>query len=134
MKEQLTIALDWLGKHPELQTLAACAALIFAAWLSNWIVKRILVRGLYRLLRHAGDPQLQDFGVIKRLSNIVPALVLSIGVNAVPGLPEAAVTVVRNVCGGFIVLTVALALGAVLDIINLLYQRRAGGRIHPIKG
>ncbi|CAM5586363.1 Mechanosensitive ion channel family protein OS=Stutzerimonas stutzeri OX=316 GN=CXK95_00165 PE=3 SV=1 [Stutzerimonas stutzeri] len=100
MKEQLTIALHWLGKHPELQTLAACAALIFAAWLSNWIVKRILVRGLYRLLRHAGDPQLQDFGVIKRLSNIVPALVLSIGVNAVPGLPEAAVTVVRNVCGG----------------------------------
>ncbi|MEB2327124.1 MAG: mechanosensitive ion channel family protein [Pseudomonas sp.] len=134
MKEQLTIALDWLGKHPELQTLAACAALIFAAWLSNWIVKRILVRGLYRLLRHAGDPQLQDFGVIKRLSNIVPALVLSIGVNVVPGLPEAAVTVVRNVCGGFIVLTVALALGAVLDIINLLYQRRADARIHPIKG
>ncbi|CAM5321936.1 Mechanosensitive ion channel family protein OS=Stutzerimonas stutzeri OX=316 GN=CXK95_00165 PE=3 SV=1 [Stutzerimonas stutzeri] len=134
MKEQLTIALDWLGKHPELQTLAACAALIFAAWLSNWIVKRILVRGLYRLLRHAGDPQLQDFGVIKRLSNIVPALVLSIGVNAVPGLPEAAVTVVRNVCGGFIVLTIALALGAVLDIVNLLYQRRADARIHPIKG
>ena len=134
MKEQLTIALDWLGKHPELQTLAACAALIFAAWLSNWIVKRILVRGLYRLLRHAGDPQLQDFGVIKRLSNIVPALVLSIGVNAVPGLPAAAVTVVRNVCGGFIVLTVALALGAVLDIINVLYQRRADARIHPIKG
>ncbi len=100
MKEELTIALDWLGNHPELQTLAACTALIFAAWLSNWIVKRILVRGLYRLLRHAGDPQLQDFGVIKRLSNIVPALVLSIGVNTVPGLPEAAVTVVRNVCGG----------------------------------
>ncbi|MCQ4232910.1 mechanosensitive ion channel family protein [Pseudomonas stutzeri] len=134
MKEELTIALDWLGNHPELQTLAACTALIFAAWLSNWIVKRILVRGLYRLLRHAGDPQLQDFGVIKRLSNIVPALVLSIGVNAVPGLPEAAVTVVRNVCGGFIVLTIALALGAVLDIVNLLYQRRADARIHPIKG
>ena len=126
--------LDWLRAHPELQTLVACTALIFAAWLSNWVVKRILVRGLYHLLRHARDAQLQDFGVIKRLSNIVPALVLSIGIKAVPGLPEAAVTVVQNVCGGFIVLTIALALGAVLDIINLLYQRRADAHLHPIKG
>src|SRR5690606_28060407 len=60
--------------------------------------------------------------------------VLATGVKAIPGLPEAAVTVVRNVCGGFIVLTVALALGAVLDIVNLLYQRRSDARLHPIKG
>lgn len=64
----------------------------------------------------------------------MPALVLSTGVHAVPGLPEAAVTVVRNVCGGFIVLTIALALGGVLDIVNMLYQRRSDARIHPIKG
>src|SRR5690606_9885293 len=60
--------------------------------------------------------------------------VLATGVKAIPGLPEAAVTVVQNVCGGFIVLTVALALAAVLDIINLLYQRRSDARLHPIKG
>src|SRR5690606_10401603 len=36
--------------------------------------------------------------------------------------------------GGFIVLTVALALAAVLDIINLLYQRRSDAHLHPIKG
>lgn len=126
--------LDWLKAHPELQTLIACTTLLFAAWLSNWIVKRILVRGLYHLLRNVREEQLQDFGVIKRLSNIVPALVLSVGINAVPGLPEAAVTVVRNVCSGFIVLTIALALGAALDIINLLYQRRSDAHLHPIKG
>ncbi|HBB77005.1 MAG TPA: mechanosensitive ion channel protein MscS, partial [Pseudomonas sp.] len=134
MTDEFAGWLDWLRAHPELQTLVACAALIFAAWLSNWIVKRILVRGVYRLLRHARDAELQDFGVIRRLSNIVPALVLATGVKAIPGLPEAAVTVVQNVCGGFIVLTVALALAAVLDIINLLYQRRSDARLHPIKG
>ncbi len=134
MSDDLAGWLDWLRAHPELQTLLASATLIFAAWLSNWIVKRILVRGLYRLLRHTRDGELQDFGIIKRLSNIVPALVLSIGVTTVPGLPEGAVTVVRNVCGGFIVLTIALALGAVLDIINLIYQRRPDARLHPIKG
>ncbi len=134
MTDEFAGWLGWLRAHPELQTLVACAALIFAAWLSNWIVKRILVRGLYGLLRHARDAELQDFGIIKRLSNIVPALVLSIGVSAIPGLPEAAVTVVQNVCGGFIVLTIALALGAVMDIINLLYQRRSDAHLHPIKG
>lgn len=134
MTDEFAGWLDWLRAHPELQTLVACAALIFAAWLSNWIVKRILVRGVYRLLRHARDAELEDFGVIRRLSNIVPALVLATGVKAIPGLPEAVVTVVQNVCGGFIVLTVALALAAVLDIINLLYQRRSDARLHPIKG
>jgi len=134
MSDDLAGWLDWLRAHPELQTLLASATLIFAAWLSNWIVKRILVRGLYRLLRHTRDGELQDFGIIKRLSNIVPALVLSLGVTTVPGLPEAAVTVVQNVCGGFIVLTIALALGAVLDIINVVYQRRPDARLHPIKG
>jgi len=134
MSDDLAGWLDWLRAHPELQTLLASATLIFAAWLSNWIVKRILVRGLYHLLQHTRENKLQDFGVIKRLSNIVPALVLSIGVTTVPGLPEGAVTVVRNVCGGFIVLTIALALGAVLDIINVVYQRRPDARLHPIKG
>ncbi|MFV0453734.1 MAG: mechanosensitive ion channel family protein [Pseudomonas sp.] len=134
MTDEFAGWLGWLRAHPELQTLAACTALIFAAWLSNWIVKRILVRGVYHLLRHARDAELQDFGVIRRLSNIVPALVLATGVNALPGLPEAVVTVVQNVCGGFIILTVALALAAVLDIINLLYQRRPDAHLYPIKG
>ncbi|MGE6661755.1 mechanosensitive ion channel family protein [Pseudomonas sp. NPDC077408] len=134
MQEELKVWLEWLSEHAELETLVASAALVFAAWLANWVVKRILVRGLYKMLRSTRETQLQDFGIIRRLSNIVPALVLSIGVNAVPGLPEAAVTVVRNVCGGFIVLTIALALGALLDIINMMYQRRADAHVHPIKG
>ena len=134
MQEEMKVWLEWLGEHAELETLVASAALVFAAWLANWVVKRILVSGLYKILRSTRETQLQDFGIIRRLSNIVPALVLSIGVNAVPGLPEAAVTVVRNVCGGFIVLTIALALGALLDIINMMYQRRADAHVHPIKG
>jgi len=134
MQDELNIWLDWLRGHPELQTLLASAALVFAAWLANWVVKRILVRGLYQVLRHARETELQDFGIIRRLSNIVPALVLSVGVVAVKEMPEAAVTVVRNVCGGFIVLTIALAFGALLDIVNMLYQRRADAHVHPIKG
>ena len=123
-----------LSAEPRLHTLYASLGLIFIAWLANWVVKRILVNGLHRIAQLIVDRPLQDFGFIKRLSNVVPALVLTIGVVAVPGLPEAAVTIVRNVGSGFIVLTLALALSALLDIVNLVYQRRSGAGTPPIKG
>src|SRR5690606_9269203 len=91
------------------------AGLCVAAWLANAITKRVLLRALRRALRGtvmltaAGDGEAFRFGVIPRLANIVPALVLMAGVVLVPGLPEAVVTVVRNVGAAFIALTVAMA-------------------------
>ncbi len=134
MYDEFLSWIDALSANPRLHTLYASLLLVFVAWLSNWVVKRILVRGLYRIAQRVGDAPLQDFGIIKRLSNIIPALVLSVGVAAVPGLPEAAVTIVRNVSSGFIVLTLAMALNAFLDIVNHLYQRRPDAGMHPIKG
>src|SRR5690606_2200980 len=93
MQEELALGLDWLRGHPELQTLAACVGLLLLAAIANWLVKRILVRGLYSLL-NSGD--VDDFGLIRRLSNVVPALIITGGVNAMPGLPKAVVTVTEN--------------------------------------
>ena len=137
MPNEFDTWMGWLNEQPELLTLTATFALIVAAWLSNWIVKRILVRAIYRVVgattlgRHG---QIKESGIIKRLSHIVPALVLSSGVAVVPGMPEAVVTVTQNVCGAFIVLTIALAIGALLDILNTLYQRRPNAHLKPIKG
>ena len=83
MPNELNTWMDWLNTQPELLTLTATLALIVAAWLSNWMVKRILVRAIYRLVgatalgRHG---QIKESGIIKRLSNIVPALVLWLGI------------------------------------------------------
>ena len=137
MPTALTNLIDDLEKHPQLLTLVACLGLLLAAWLLNWIVKRILVRGFYRLLRSTSfgqDQELNHHRVIGRLANIVPALVLSIGIELVPGRPEALVTVVQNVCSAFIVLTIALALGSALNVVNVLYSRRPSARLKPIKG
>lgn len=134
MQEEVTTWLDWLSQHPQLQTLFACLAVITIALLANWLVKHILVRGFYSLLHRFGGTHQNDFGVVKRLSNIVPALIISSSVGLVPGLPEAAITVVRNVTGGFIILTIALALGAILEVINMLYMRRKNAYLKPIKG
>ncbi len=137
MPTALTRLIDDLEKHPQLLTLVACLGLLLAAWVLNWIVKRILVRGFYRLLRSTSfgqDHELNHHRVIGRLANIVPALVLSIGIELVPGRPEALVTVVQNVCSAFIVLTIALALGSALNVVNVLYSRRPSARLKPIKG
>lgn len=137
MPTALTRLIDDLEKHPQLLTLVACLGLLLAAWVLNWIVKRILVRGFYRLLRSTSfgqDHELNHHRVIGRLANIVPALVLSIGIELVPGRPDALVTVVQNVCSAFIVLTIALALGSALNMVNVLYSRRPSARLKPIKG
>ncbi|MDP2398469.1 MAG: mechanosensitive ion channel family protein [Burkholderiales bacterium] len=126
-----------LNDYPRAYMLVALLLLLTAAWLSNWIAKRILVRGAYRVLRATplgADEGLSRHDVIRRLSNVVPALVLSAGVAAVPDLPAALVTVVQNVCGAFVVLTLALALGAALDVANDLYRRRPDAASKPIKG
>src|SRR5690606_22685502 len=122
---------------PQLQSALALALLVVVALLANFIVKRVLVRGLYRLFRNV--PQTQqalnpENSVIARLANVVPALIISLGIKLVPGLPEGLVTVIQNVAGAFIVLTIALAVGNVLNLVNELYERRPDANQRPIKG
>jgi len=137
MKEHYQATLAWLQQYPELHTLISLCLLLAGAWLANWIVKRILVRGLYRALRSTAmgqDKALADSHVVRRLANIVPALILAGGIKVIPHLPAAVVTVVENVCSAFIILTIALAIGGVLNLVNAFYQRRPNAHLKPIKG
>lgn len=109
------------------------------AVLANWITRYILIRWLNRLVNalpagKAEDREIQLL-IISRLANIVPALILLGGVS----LPELAldatlVTLVRNVCSAFMVLTVALALEKLFDLIDIVYRRRHDAANKPIKG
>lgn len=134
MQEEVLSWLAVFNQYPQLETLVAVLVLILIAGLANWLVKHVLVRGFYTVLGRIGGAQTQDFGVVKRLSHIVPALIISSSVGIIPGLPDAAVAVVKNVTGGFIILTIALALGAILEVVNLLYMRRRNAYLKPIKG
>lgn len=134
VQEEVLSWLSVLDQYPALETLAALLVLVLIAGLANWLVKHILVRGFYNLLSRFSRTQVQDFGIVKRLSHIVPALIISSSIGVIPNLPEGAITVVKNVCGGFIILTIALALGATLEIVNVLYLRRKNAYLKPIKG
>jgi len=137
MPQQYTASLEWLQQYTEIFTLLSVALLLLVAWIANWIVKRILVRGIYKALSATplgADPVVREAGVVARLANIVPAIIIAIGIMAVPGVPPEVVIVVRNLCSAIIVLMVALAIGRALWLVNTLYQRKPDAKIRPIKG
>lgn len=128
-----------LAPHPKTYVVLVVALLCAAAWLANFITRKVLLRALRSalpgLLRSGGaknDPRYQ-LGVISRLSNVVPALVLMAGVVVIPGLPENIVALVRKFGAAFIVLTVALAIGKALDLANSLHERRGLATTRPVK-
>ena len=123
-------------EQPWLQTASALAVLVLLAFAANWIAKQVVLRLIRRglALSPLASDQTQLGDVVARLSNIVPAIVIQVGVGLVPHLPPALVLLTRNVAMAFMILTAALALGGTLGIVNDVYQRRPHAANRPIKG
>lgn len=127
----------FLDTYPLMTTLMAICGLVLAALFANYVVKALLLRLVNRFIgrtAYGRDEELSRHDVIKRLANIMPALVVAAGIALVPGLPPMMVSVVTNVANAFILLTIALAMGEALNIADTIYHRRAGARRRPIKG
>lgn len=75
-----------------------------------------------------------EHSVIRRIANIVPAIVIMNGITTVPHFSDKAITFVQMGAQAFIFLTIALAIGELLNIFNLIYQRNPKSRNKPIKG
>ncbi|MFK3845926.1 mechanosensitive ion channel protein MscS [Stenotrophomonas sp. Betaine-02u-21] len=127
-----------LAPYPGAYLALMLSALVIAAGLANWVTKRILLRGLRRLLARLPGA---DSGrgsnvmrVISRLSNVVPSQVIASGIAYVPDLPVGLVAFVVAACQAWAILTVSMALSHALDAANDLYERRPDARNKPIKG
>lgn len=128
---------EFFQSYPWLQTLVALGALILAALFANFVVKSVLLRILNHIVDRTPfgrDEELRRHGVIERLANVMPAMVIAGGIGLVPGLPEVLATVVMNVANAFMILMVAMAISAVFNIVDTLYHRRPDARMKPIKG
>ncbi|WP_245892983.1 mechanosensitive ion channel family protein [Devosia naphthalenivorans] len=126
-----------LSNYPLLATIVALAALVLAALFANFVVKVLLLKLVNRFIgqtAYGRDEELRQHDVIKRLANIMPAFVIASGIVFVPGLPPILLSVVRNVANAFILLTIALAIGEAMNILDKVYNRRPIARRRPIKG
>ncbi|NNG80664.1 mechanosensitive ion channel domain-containing protein [Acinetobacter sp. ANC 5378] len=128
---------DWSDQYPWLEMLTSLSILIFLAVLANFIAKQVVVRGIRKLvskMKSANSSIFAEHNVIRRISNIVPAIVIMNGIVTVPHLSEKIVTFVQMGAQAFIFLTLALAISEFLSIFNLIYQRNPKSKNKPIKG
>lgn len=123
--------------HPWVESALILASVVIAALIANFVVKRLLLRGLNHLLRNTSfgqDQELKRHGFITRMANIVPALVIYAGISLAPGIPDQVKTILQNVTNAFIILTLAMAVVGALSIGDIVYHRYRENNIKPIKG
>ncbi len=133
--------IDWfnttMAPHPRLYVALTVCALCLVAWLANWITQHILLAVLGHLVkatRSKWDDAILKRKVLSRLANVVPALVLLAGIGLIPGVPASIVAVVRLLALAFVVLTIAMAAGNLLNALNDIYERSSeNAKRRPIK-
>jgi miniconductance mechanosensitive channel len=111
--------------------------LILLALLANFIAKQVVVRGIRQLIskmKFVNQDIFAQHSVIRRVSNIVPAIVIMNGIVTVPHLSEKVTVLIQMAAQAFIFLTLALAISEFLSIFNLVYQRNPKSKNKPIKG
>lgn len=135
MNNDLIQAFSWLQENPPVFTTVMILGLMLVAWIADLIVKGILIRGFYRLLHSMTDKKaIAGNRVVARLAHTVPSLIMSLGIHWIPGLHGTVVTIIENVANAYIILTLALAASAFLNVLNDLWQQRPDARMRPIKG
>ncbi|MGI9290471.1 MAG: mechanosensitive ion channel family protein [Gammaproteobacteria bacterium] len=123
--------------HPLLPALAGNFLLVFAALIAYLITKRIMLFAVHYVADNSTakwDDALVDQGVFTRLSQIIPALVIQLGIHLVPNWPDTAEAVLNNVINAYMVIMIALAVTATLSAINQIYEQQPDSRNRPIKG
>lgn len=115
---------------PWAETLVGLGILAAVAWAANFIVKHVVLRFVTRWVP---DDDLAPMPAVARLANIVPALIISYGIAAVPHLAPTVVILVGNVVAASVILFVAMAISKGLTLVNQMYGRRADAASRPIK-
>ena len=137
--DALQTFLEPLSATPWLETTIFVVLLSAAAFAADFVTRRVLLRLFVKAVSGSSSDYggaLLDRGVVARLAHVVPALVIFTGIAYVPGLPDAAVTLVRNLANAYMILTVALSLGKLLNALGDIYERLdpIRARNKPIKG
>lgn len=129
--------MHWQAEHPAMATATGLVLLLFAAWLGDFLARRVLARAFAGMARRSSfefDDHLVSNRVPMRLAHIVPSAIIQFGVVLVPGLSETLITVVRNVAFSFTVLMAMLAITGTLRAVNAAYEHRHRARQGSIKG
>ncbi|MGX1803049.1 mechanosensitive ion channel family protein [Brevundimonas naejangsanensis] len=109
--------------------------LALLAFIADFVVRRILTRLILKVVGravHDLDTLLQP--VVRSFTRVVPAIIIHQGISGVPHLAPGVVTLIQNVAGAFMIVAVAIGIGAGLDMANAIYARSPRAHRRSIKG
>jgi len=127
--------LNLIEQHIWLEAGLWLAGLALLSFLVNFLMRAFLLRAARRLLALIKiDTQQHLHHCIRRLANILPALVFSLGLPLVPHIPAALATIGKNSANAVILFLLALAIAALLDFFKEIYQHQPQAQLKPVKG
>lgn len=114
-------------------TAVVLAAAVVAYVLVRWVALRLLASVVHRT-DSDWDDRFLHHKAPHRLALVPGALVAALGINAVVGLTDTAVTAVQRVSYTVVVVSITWALFGALDAVNDIYERHEYASSRPIKG
>ena len=123
--------------HALLPAVVGVLALLAGAIIVDLVAKRLLValvRSFARRSSATWDDAIVDHNVFGRLAQVLPALIVYVGIPFIPTLTEGLVQLTRNVAMGYMVLMLTLALTALLSAGNTIYSASPVSKHRPLKG
>ena len=124
------------GGDPALGALVGFGVLFVGALLAYLVGARLLAKIIRKIIERT--PLRAEATIVERLVRhigyVLPALIISGGIDYVPALPELVVRAVHLLVWVFVIVTLARALGDVLDLVNDTYEQSPDAAARPIKG
>lgn len=121
--------MHWL-RQPETHLIGGLSALLLLAWLTATLTRRLLIRGVRAVAVRTAwiwDDIWVEHGALRRLSHMVPTLVVQFGIGFVPGVPDELDALIRSIALAGTILFLMLAIGATLDALEDIYRRDSKG-------
>jgi miniconductance mechanosensitive channel len=137
MQETLNGAIDWLGEHQLVAQLLASLFLLILAYVADKIAKWVLLKAVHRVVKGTAvtwDDVLLKYRTFQRLAHLAPVLAIHFGIQLIPGLPEAFVSLVQHAALAAMVFVAVLTADSLLSAGGELYSASPLSKGRPIKG
>jgi miniconductance mechanosensitive channel len=131
-----------------LPSLALIGALLLAAVIAHFVVRRALIAFIHLLAKRSSvqwDDALKRHKVFHRITHVIPAIVVYRGIATINAfiadndfdetlINDSVVAAVQNVTMAYVALMVTLAITAALGAGNEIYEQQPIARDRPLKG
>ncbi len=123
--------------HSLLPPMATLAVVLVIAIVVHFIAKAILLHAAHVIAARTSvtwDDEIASHNVLGRLVQVLPALILFVGIGFTPDLPDKLAQLLRQVTLGYIILMLTAAVTAALSAANAIYSRQEVAKQRPLKG